>query len=324
MLRYDAVVADGEEMALHRLGREFLEGTFPLHIVDARHGPVDSHCHEFFELVYLRSGRGTHWIGEARYPIQTGDVYVISPGEPHAYHTVDDGEMRIVNLLFLPEILDQLPLSGAALSGITRLLYVEPLFREEARFAHRLNVRGAPAYQVTTILDEMLREQEARASGYELVLTSMFCTLLVWLSRAYEQQIVADGIAVEFARRHAVVVAAVRYIETHHAEPISLADVAQHTALSPSRLAHLFKEHTQRSILAYLHEYRVGRICEELLRTDTAVTALAANMGYGDLRFFHRVFRRQVGCSPMAYRRRFGQTAPTPEPPATWSPPASA
>jgi AraC family L-rhamnose operon regulatory protein RhaS len=289
-------------------------------VIDARHGTVGAHCHEFFELVYLRAGRGTHRIGEAHYPIQTGDIYAISPGEPHAYTTLDDGEMRIVNLLFLPEILDQVPLAGAALSGLTRLLYIEPLFREEARFAHRLNLRGAPAYQVETLLDEMLREQQGGAAGYELVLTSMFCTLLVWLSRAYERQIRHDGTELEFTRRHAVVSAAVRYIETHHAEPISLAEVAQHTALSPSRLAHLFKEHTQRSLLAYLHEYRVSRVCEELLRTDRPVTTLAAAMGYGDLRFFYRVFRRQVGCSPMAYRRRFGRTAPTAESPPAWSP----
>jgi AraC family L-rhamnose operon regulatory protein RhaS len=301
-------------MAVHRLGRDSLRGSFPLYVAEARHGPVAAHCHEFFELVYLRAGRGTHRIGEACYPIQTGDVYVISPGEPHAYHTLDDGEMRIVNLLFLPEILDRAPLSGAALSGLTRLLYIEPLFREEARFTHRLNLRGTPAYQVETILDEMLREQRARASGYELVLSSMFCTLLVWLSRAYEQQIAREGTELEFMRRHAVVAAAVRYIERHHAEPISLADVAQHTAMSASRLAHLFKEHTHRSILAYLHEYRIGRICEELLRTDTPVTELAAGLGYGDLRFFYRVFRRQVGYSPSTYRRMFRQGEPPSEP----------
>ncbi len=290
---------------MRRLSREHLGAGRPLYVTEARHGTTATHCHDFFELVYLRSGRGVHRIGEGRYPIQAGDVYVISPGEPHAYDTLDDGDMRIVNLLFLPEALDRWPVAGAALSGITRLLYIEPLFREEARFAHRLNLRGALAYQVETILDEMVREQQARASGYELLLTTMFCTLLVWLSRAYEQQIARDGVEPEFTRRHAIVAEAVRYIEAHHTEPVSLSDVAQHAALSPSRVAHLFKEHTHRSILAYLHEYRITRACEELLRTATPVTDLAANLGYGDLRFFHRVFRRQVGYSPTEYRRLF-------------------
>ena len=214
---------------MHRLGKDMLRGAFPLYVIDTRHGTIAAHCHDFFELVYLRAGRGTHRIGEAHYPIQTGDIYAISPGEPHAYTTLDDGEMRIVNLLFLPEILDRVPLAGAALSGLTRLLYIEPLFREEAKFAHRLNLRGAPAYQVETLLDEMLREQQASAAGYELVLTSLFCTLLVWLSRAYERQIRQDGTELEFTRRHAVVSAAVIF---------SLRN--QHTIGSLPKFAHLF------------------------------------------------------------------------------------
>jgi AraC-like DNA-binding protein len=291
----------------HLLNADFFSGDFPLHITTATHGTVTAHRHEFFELVYLIDGRGTHRIGAESYPIQTGDVYVISPDEPHAYHSADDAAMRIVNVLFLPQILDEALLDDAALSGLTRLLYIEPLFREEARFAHRLNLEGSVAYRVEAMLQEMEQEQRAQAPGYRLVLKSMFCTLLVLLSRAYEQQLSRAGAAVQFARRHAVVDAAISYIEAHHTEAVSLADVAHYTAMSPSRLAHLFKTHTRRSILSYLHEYRIGRICAELRQTDTPVTDVALNLGYGDLRFFHRVFRRYTGCSPTEYRRRFQQ-----------------
>ena len=123
---------------------------------------MTAHRHEFFELVYLSDGRGTHRIGEERYPIQTGDVYVISPDEPHAYHSAGDAADAHRQRVVSPEILDEALLDDAALSGLTRLLYIEPLFREEARFAHRLNLRGSVAYRVETMLDEMQQEQQAR------------------------------------------------------------------------------------------------------------------------------------------------------------------
>jgi AraC-like DNA-binding protein len=75
--------------------------------------------------------------------------------------------------------------------------------------------------------------------------------------------------------------------------------------MSPSRLAHVFKEHTRRSILAYLHEFRIKKVCSELLSSDAAVSELAFGLGYGDLRFFHRVFRRYTGYTPTEYRRIF-------------------
>src|SRR5262249_13952268 len=160
---------------------------------------VGAHRHEFFELVYLISGRGTHWIGTAGYPIQAGDVYVISPDEPHAYHPAAGTEVRIFNVLFLPSILDASQFSGIELSGLTQLLYIEPLFREEAKFTHRLNLQGALAYRVETMLREMEQEQHAQAAGYMIVLKNMLCTLLVLLSRAYEQQLSHGP---EVTRRH--------------------------------------------------------------------------------------------------------------------------
>ena len=289
----------------HLLSADFFTADFPLYVAEMRHGMIDSHCHEFFEMVYLKSGRGEHRIGATSYPIQAGDVYVISPDEPHAYYPVDGAEVRIVNLLFLPRILDEALLSSSAGAGLTQLLYVEPLFREEAQFAHRLNLQGALAYRVETLLQEMEQEQELRACGLELVMRNLFCMLLVLLSRAYAQQISSTGVAGEWTRRHAVVEEAMRYIEAHHAEAVSLTDVARHTAMSPSRLAHLFKQHTRRSILAYLHEFRINRICDCLLATDAPVSELAFNLGYGDLAFFNRVFRRQTGFNPTEYRRRF-------------------
>ncbi len=290
---------------MHLLSADFFTADFPLYVAEVRHGPVRAHQHEFFELIYLISGRGLHRIGNKSYPIQAGDVYVISPDEPHAYFPAEGNEVRIVNVLFLPGILDEALLSSSGLPGLTGLLYIEPLFREEAHFAHRLNLQGAIAYRVETLLREMEQEQQARSPGFDIVLRNMFCTLLVLLSRAYEQQIARSGVEPEFRRRHAVVEAAMRYIEDHHTEAVSLVDVARHTAMSPSRLAHLFKEHTRRSILAYLHEFRIKRICNDLLASDTPVSELALNLGYGDLGFFHRVFRRYTGCSPTEYRRSF-------------------
>lgn len=289
----------------HLLSTDFFRESFPLYVVEARHGSVETHRHDFFELVYVISGAGMHRIDNNTYPIHTGDVYVISPDEPHAYYPVDNGELRIVNLLFQPRILDESLLNSTAHVGLTRLLYLEPLFRAEARFTHRLNLEGVLAYRIEQMLADMQAEQEAKAPGYELMIKSSFCTLLVLLSRAYEQQLSRDGAGAEFSRRHAVVEAAMRYIEAHHTETVSLADVANHTAMSASRLAHLFKEHTHRSLITYLHEYRMNRVSTDLLGSDASVSELAQRMGYSDLRFFYRVFRRYRGCSPTEYRQRF-------------------
>lgn len=83
---------------------------------------------------------------------------------------------------------------------------------------------------------------------------------------------------------------------------IDVATVAGEVGLSASRLSHLFKQHTGRSIPAYVEERRMER-AEDLLRmTDRTVAEVARAVGYDDPLYFSRRFRRRTGTSPRAWR----------------------
>lgn len=86
----------------HLLSEDFFTSEFPLHLHEVQHGTLETHCHEFFELVYLIRGQGIHRIGSHSYPIQAGDVYVISPNEPHAYYPRDGAAVQILTYCFCP------------------------------------------------------------------------------------------------------------------------------------------------------------------------------------------------------------------------------
>ena len=85
----------------HLLGCDYFTPEFPLYVMPTQHSATAPHQHDFFELVYLMSGRGTHLIGATGYPLRAGDVYVICPNETHAYHPDADTSVRIVNVLFM-------------------------------------------------------------------------------------------------------------------------------------------------------------------------------------------------------------------------------
>lgn len=308
--------------------KQYLSESFPLNIVEVDHQAfIEEHSHEFFEMVYVRRGRGQHLIDGAAHTIQAGDLYVISPGENHGYAPLPGETMHIVNILWMPSVIENALRaasqsdvsrgastreSGDALSGARSLLYVEPMLRRgkkaRPRFAHRLRLSGKSAFRIELLIDEMRRELAAAALGHELMLRHLFCAMLVLLSRTYEDQQSRPALPEAATQREysrgnvAAVERAISYIETHYAKPLRVADVARAAALSPSRLSHVFKECTQKSVNAYLHEVRIARVCETLQNSSATVAAVASSCGYHDTRFFHRVFRRQVGCSPGEYR----------------------
>ena len=93
-------------------------------------------------------------------------------------------------------------------------------------------------------------------------------------------------------------------IEDRLSEPLTLDDLAREAALSPYHFARAFKASVGASPLRYVAERRVGRAKELLATRRYRVSEVAALVGFSDASHFSRVFRRHVGLTPSAYRRR--------------------
>lgn len=63
---------------------------------------------------------------------------------------------------------------------------------------------------------------------------------------------------------------------------------------------------TGMSPLEYVHTLRLEESKELLETTDLVVEGVGNEVGYEDVSFFGRLFRRKVGITPAQYRRRFG------------------
>lgn len=101
-----------------------------------------------------------------------------------------------------------------------------------------------------------------------------------------------------------VVNRALNLIHARFREPLNLATVARAVGLSPSRLAHLFKEVTGHNFTHLLRSVRMGEACQLLMMTDLKVHEIANRVGYADVAYFHRMFHRLHGITPVEYRQR--------------------
>ncbi len=96
---------------------------------------------------------------------------------------------------------------------------------------------------------------------------------------------------------------AMAYLHSHYAEPIAREDVARHVGLSDDYLTTCFRKELGMTPIAYLNRYRVNQARQLLATTDKTITEIALAVGFSDSGYFSRVFRREVGVSPEAYRR---------------------
>jgi two-component system response regulator YesN len=113
-----------------------------------------------------------------------------------------------------------------------------------------------------------------------------------------------DAIALHgLNRSNAKVQAAIEFIAANHQRPISLRTVAAQVGLSSSRLAHLVKACTGRTVTQILHQARVRQAQHLLERTAKSCTEIAYDVGFNDQSYFIKQFRRATGTTPHKYRR---------------------
>ncbi|MEI8195186.1 MAG: AraC family transcriptional regulator [Phycisphaerae bacterium] len=99
------------------------------------------------------------------------------------------------------------------------------------------------------------------------------------------------------------VAAALRYIEAHQHEAISVGQLAEVCGYSQEHFLRLFRRATGQSPMQYVVERRVAAAGELLLLTAEKIERIAARTGFANRHHFTRVFGQRMGVSPAAYRK---------------------
>ncbi|WP_159931233.1 arabinose operon transcriptional regulator AraC [Oceanicoccus sp. KOV_DT_Chl] len=120
------------------------------------------------------------------------------------------------------------------------------------------------------------------------------------LIRAKEEQSTTTGKPVDQRIQKAC-----DYITMHLAEPFYVEDVAATCNLSPSRLAHLFKQHMGVSLKSWGNNARLQQARKLLLQTNNSISQIAKQIGYDDPTQFAKSFKKNMGCSPRDFRQSF-------------------
>ena len=93
----------------------------------------------------------------------------------------------------------------------------------------------------------------------------------------------------------------------HFHEAGALGDLVAHAGMTERTLKRRFKKATNSSIISYIQNLRVEAAKDRLESTRYAVDDICAEVGYEDPAFFRRLFKRQTGLTPSAYRKLFQQ-----------------
>ena len=272
-------------------------GTSPVFVQKAFHGsPVLMHSHNFYEIVYVNKGFTVHYYDDTTTVLTEGDLFAVRPGVPHSYTGLHFTE--VFNCLFLEEAIDDFRSDFVGLSGL-RWLSGETFDGTEWT---RIRLGASERMRIVSILERMQDEQEHRGTNWQQMMKLLLAQLLTLFSRFYSERYLsstADNMYLNFVMR------ILSYIETHYAEELDLASLAEIVEISPDYLSRQFKKIMGLSPVSFLRSYRLARAMD-LIRSSQSdnLSTIASSVGYKYLSHFSREFKNFTGVTPSEYKAK--------------------
>lgn len=251
--------------------------------------PVLWHYHSEYELLYLPGGTGRRQVGRTVSTYEDGELLLLGPNVPHlSYGYGQDDTFEELGVQFAPGFLGLAPLAWPELAPVRDLLA-----RAGTGLVFAAPVRHAVGSQLRQLLPLPPWERllGLLAILRQLALTTDCTTLAVGPPEA------ASPAAQ--ARLNQVLT----LLHQRLSGPVSVPELAAEAALSVPAFCWFFKRMTQRTVTEFVNESRVQQACR-LLRQPHAITEVGYASGFQNLSYFNRTFRRLMGESPSAYRRR--------------------
>ncbi|MDY4443545.1 MAG: AraC family transcriptional regulator [Butyricicoccus sp.] len=207
------------------------------------------------------------------YVASAGDILLFDCAVPHRYTADPYAEFYWVHF-----------------SGANSLEMYHFLTRENGSVLYHAPHTQKAAIQLRNLVRQFSTNQLIRDSEHSRLLYNTMCYLM-------------ENSGLETALpENSPTQQAVKYIQSHLGEDLSLKRLSAEVHLSPSHLIRVFRSNLHYSPHEYIVRMRLDRAKYLLKSTDMPIKAIAAEVGYGTESSFTGAFTEKIGVSPRKFR----------------------
>lgn len=256
-----------------------LENEVPAGFIFGGHMDEDEHYYARrplgrgdFLLTYTLEGEGYFRTTEGEKTCGAGQVGLLRADIPHEYATRPGMRWNFLWVHF---------------PKVQEIDYLPP----DEVFVHTLS-EGAMRDRVRHSFEHILLDSTGHTSfSQALCETSLKGILLLIASRLSK-------------KRDPRIEQVLAYMSQHIGKEIRIDTLAGIVGLSASRLSHLFKEETGKSIVEQLNQMKLRQAALLMEHMGRTATEASLDVGFNHYNHFAEMFKKAYGCSPRAYIRQ--------------------
>lgn len=261
-----------------------------------RYVAVGYHDHQFLEIMYQYRGQCSQNIEGETMIVNEGELCFVSPGVFHS-PAIYDGSI-LLNIIVTQEALIKI---CTILEGIDSLIseYLKNIRYNTRRPKY---IRCCPGNdpKLYTMLNNLVREYYENKQYCGLMMQSQFMSILYYIMREHEQDCMVSGQQIS---RITPVLPILQYIQNHYRD-VTLEELAKKFSYSEQHICRLIKSRTGRTFNQHLIDLRLTHAKLLLITTNLSFSEIAWYCGYAGDAYFHRLFTKSEGVTPIQYRKQ--------------------
>ena len=246
------------------------------------------HYHEALELTYFEAGEGTRFVGDRIQPFQKGDLVLLGSNLPHYWHTRGRS-------------------SGWSLQWHLPPAHHFWAFPETKMLAEYFASAARGVQFIGRTAERLCTELRSLAETEGLAQLGQIFRMFALASKAPEGDrmfISGNSFSLSAVSLHqSAMQAAIGYLLANFSKDIRLANLLEVTRMSRPTFSRQFRIHSGKTLGQFLQQIRLDAACRELAETNKPIIDIALGVGFSQVSFFNRVFRRSFGFSPTDFRR---------------------
>jgi AraC-like DNA-binding protein len=260
------------------------------------------HFHPQCEIIVIEEGTGTLYIGDGIDHFKPDDIYIFGPNIPHLLRSYPE--------YFKPE--SELRSRATVIYFNEDFLGGDFLNFEETQPIKNL-FRTAQSGMIISGGSKMKIKKQLYSSieniGFDRLVS--FISLLNFIaSKAEHNELSSAGFRLTFNEKEANRLNEISdFLLKNFTRTIRLSEVAEIANMSETAFCRFFRKKTNKTLVAFLNEIRVGYACKLLIEKKYMnISQICYGSGFNNLTNFNIQFRKVKKCSPLEYRSLFDQS----------------
>ena len=282
----------------------------PLFPVYARYGMLSyypdyssvSHWHPDLEFILIKKGRMTYNVNGELIELSENNGIMINSRQIHYGFSMEHNECEFICILLSPELLQG--------NKWFYHHYIEQV-TENASCPYLYLAHNSWQAAILDKIDMLYHSfgdgcddtSALDLSYFELI--EGFCSIMkiLYKNLSDAQQIVKRDSSDITSLRNMIT-----YIEEHFMEHITLEDLSLAGVCCKSKCSLLFKKYLRDTPISYLTKFRLRKSLAALLESDSCITDIAYEFGFGGASYYCETFRKYYGISPLKYKKELFKT----------------